>query len=270
MGYVPSAWATFEGALAAVAGAMTGLRFVAVSLDGTALSDSRGLRSRAAQSLVLFATSVLVAVIVATRQPATAVGSELVVPAILSGAALALDWRTGQPPRARRSSTRRTVLAQYDRGDTGRPLQEFGSGITQLQPGTLPGIQLVVSDAAAARQHRSTTVLPRAMSIHSHGESSSPSTTRTATAGSCRSCRHAPDADGEPGRPDRSRASCPQPRAAPGTRSRSRGCEHGGEGRRSSTGRGAGALLRGLRPPGAPPRWAERVSRARAAAIARF
>ena len=41
MGYVPAAWGSFGGALAAVAGALTGLLFVALSVKGTALTKSR-------------------------------------------------------------------------------------------------------------------------------------------------------------------------------------------------------------------------------------
>jgi hypothetical protein len=96
IGYSPVAWVTFGGAVAAVAGALTGLLFVALSVKGAALSQSRPLRSRAAQTLVLFMTSVLVAVVLVAPQPPTAVGGELVALAVLSGAALlTLDRRAG-------------------------------------------------------------------------------------------------------------------------------------------------------------------------------
>lgn len=96
MGYEPAAWGTFGGALAAVAGALTGLLFVALSVKGTALSESPALRSRAAQTLVLFMTSVLIAVVVVAPQPSRAVGAELSALAALCGAALlVLDQRAG-------------------------------------------------------------------------------------------------------------------------------------------------------------------------------
>jgi hypothetical protein len=95
-GYVPAAWATFGGTLGAVAGALTGLLFVAVSVKGSALSESPALRSRAAQTLVLFMTSVLIAVVVAAPQPSTAVGRQLLALAVLSGTTLfVLDRRAG-------------------------------------------------------------------------------------------------------------------------------------------------------------------------------
>ncbi len=97
MGYVPAAWGSFGEALAAVGGALTGLLFVALSVKGTALSKSRALASRAAQTLVLFMTSVMIAVVLVAPQPATAVGSELLALAALAGATLfILGRRAGQ------------------------------------------------------------------------------------------------------------------------------------------------------------------------------
>jgi hypothetical protein len=52
-------WLGFGEALAAVAGALTGLLFVALSVKGDVLAASRSLSSRAAETRVLFMISVL-------------------------------------------------------------------------------------------------------------------------------------------------------------------------------------------------------------------
>ena len=53
MAYTTAPWTGFGEALAAVAGALAGLLFVALSVKGDALAASRSLSSRAAQTLVL-------------------------------------------------------------------------------------------------------------------------------------------------------------------------------------------------------------------------
>jgi len=53
VGYTAAAWLGFGEAVAAAAGALTGLLFVALSVKGDALAGSLSLRSRAAQTLVL-------------------------------------------------------------------------------------------------------------------------------------------------------------------------------------------------------------------------
>jgi hypothetical protein len=99
VGYAPAMWLGFGETLAAVAGALTGLLFVAVSVKSDVLAASRSLSSRAAQTLVLFMTSVLVAVVLVAPQPAAALGSELLAVAVTSGIALfILDRRAGHSP----------------------------------------------------------------------------------------------------------------------------------------------------------------------------
>jgi hypothetical protein len=74
MGYTTATWLTFGETLAAVAGALTGLLFVAVSVNRDVLAASLRLRSRAAQTLVLFMTSVLIAVLLVAPEPSAALG----------------------------------------------------------------------------------------------------------------------------------------------------------------------------------------------------
>ena len=97
MGYTPAAWLGFGEALAAVAGALTGLLFVALSVRGAVLAASPSLSSRAAQTLVLFMTSVLIAVLLVAPQPAAALGWELLATGAASGVVLIiLDRRAGR------------------------------------------------------------------------------------------------------------------------------------------------------------------------------
>jgi len=89
-------WLSFGEALAAVSGALTGLLFVAVSVKSDALAASRGLSYRAAQTLVLFLTSVLIAVLLVAPQPPAALGWELLAVAVVTGIALLVfDRRAG-------------------------------------------------------------------------------------------------------------------------------------------------------------------------------
>ena len=96
MGYTTAMWLGFGEALAAVAGALTGLLFVALSVKSAVLAVSPSLSSRAAQTLVLFMTSVLIAVLLVAPQPAAALGWELLAVGVVSGVALfLLDRRAG-------------------------------------------------------------------------------------------------------------------------------------------------------------------------------
>jgi hypothetical protein len=96
VGYTTGMWLGFGEALAAVAGALTGLLFVALSVKGEVLVASRRFRSRAAETLVLFMISVLSALLLMAPQPSAALGAELLVLAAASGIVLFfLDRRAG-------------------------------------------------------------------------------------------------------------------------------------------------------------------------------
>jgi hypothetical protein len=79
-------WHDFGVTIGSLAGALTGLLFVAVSIKSDTLAKSRSLRSRAAQTLVLFMTSALAAIVLVAPQPGDALGGELVALAAISGA----------------------------------------------------------------------------------------------------------------------------------------------------------------------------------------
>ena len=102
MGYLPGMWHDFGVTIGSLAGALTGLLFVAVSIKSDTLSKSVSLRSRAAQTLVLFMTSALAAIVLVAPQPGDALGGELVALAVASGAALyVLDRRGGHDQTSR-------------------------------------------------------------------------------------------------------------------------------------------------------------------------
>ena len=95
MGYLPGTWHDFGVTTGSLAGALTGLLFVAVSIKSNTLAESRSLRSRAAQTLVLFMSTALAAVILVAPQPGSALGGELIALAAVSGAALFVLDRMG-------------------------------------------------------------------------------------------------------------------------------------------------------------------------------
>jgi len=100
--YLPGMWHDFAATVATLAGALTGLLFVAVSIKSEALARSRGLTFRAAQTLVLFVTSAIAAILLVAPQPRLALGAELLATSAVSGAFLyTFDQRAGHDPQSR-------------------------------------------------------------------------------------------------------------------------------------------------------------------------
>jgi len=96
MNYAPEAWHDFGVTAGGLAGALTGLLFVALSIKGPALDASLALRSRAAQTLVLFVTPAIAGIVLVAPQPRAAIGAELLMLAAVSGVSLlVLDRRAG-------------------------------------------------------------------------------------------------------------------------------------------------------------------------------
>ena len=99
VGYQAAAWVNFGVAIASVAGALTGLLFVAASIRSSALSASSNLRFRAAQTLVLFTSATVVAIALVAPQPDVPLGLELLGWAVVS--ALRAAWCSNAVPPAR-------------------------------------------------------------------------------------------------------------------------------------------------------------------------
>ncbi|WP_167101622.1 hypothetical protein [Mycobacterium sp. DL592] len=92
-----SGWDNFAVIVGGVGGALVGLLFVAISIHAGRIAGSVGLRHRAAQTLVVFAMLLLLAVVLAVpSQPDRVVGAELTVLAVAAAALLlALDRSAG-------------------------------------------------------------------------------------------------------------------------------------------------------------------------------
>lgn len=82
-------WSDFAGIAGSASGALTGLLFVAVSLNRERIIAHRGLRAQAGQTLVLFLIALIVSIVIAIPgTPRWVLGLELVVIAVASGAAM--------------------------------------------------------------------------------------------------------------------------------------------------------------------------------------
>jgi hypothetical protein len=85
----PVDWQGFAEVTGAASGALTGLLFVAVSLNATRIAGHRGLRASAAQTLVLFLVPLAMAMaLLAPGQPDWALGGELIGIGVVASAVL--------------------------------------------------------------------------------------------------------------------------------------------------------------------------------------
>jgi hypothetical protein len=85
----PADWQGFAEMIGGASGALTGLLFVAVSLNAANIAAHQGLRASAAQTLVLFLTPlVMAAALLAPDQPDWALGAELIAIGLVTSAIL--------------------------------------------------------------------------------------------------------------------------------------------------------------------------------------
>lgn len=95
-------WSTFAAVTGGASGALTGLTFLVVAFRFDTIAVSQEYRSRAAQTLTLFFTVTVVAVLITVPQYTQALGIELILIALISAALLkVLDSaaRRGQTTR---------------------------------------------------------------------------------------------------------------------------------------------------------------------------
>jgi hypothetical protein len=84
-------WDTFAVVVGGSAGALVGLLFVAISIHASRIAESADLRGRAAQTLVIFASLLLIALLLAIpEQSRRVLGVELLVLAVLVALGLIL------------------------------------------------------------------------------------------------------------------------------------------------------------------------------------
>jgi hypothetical protein len=82
---VPADWQDFAEVIGSASGALTGLLFVAVSINASGIAGHRGLRASAAQTLVLFLTPLtMAAALLAGGQPDWVFGAELIAIGLIS------------------------------------------------------------------------------------------------------------------------------------------------------------------------------------------
>jgi hypothetical protein len=94
---VPADWQGFAEMTGGASAALTGLLFVAVSLNASRVAGHRGLRGGAVQTLVLFLTPlVMAAVLLTPGQPDWVAGAELVAAGVVASWVL-LTLKRGLP-----------------------------------------------------------------------------------------------------------------------------------------------------------------------------
>jgi hypothetical protein len=91
-------WDTFAVVVGGAAGALVGLLFVAISIHAARMAASPDLRGRAAQTLVIFAALLLIALLLAIpEQSQRVLGAEfLLLSALVATALIWLDHRARQ------------------------------------------------------------------------------------------------------------------------------------------------------------------------------
>jgi hypothetical protein len=98
--YDAAGWDGFGTTAATAAATLTGLLFIAVSINLKEILNNAPLPGRAAQTLIFFALPMVAALLlVVPAQARTALGGELIATGVFAGAmALVIDHRAGRSP----------------------------------------------------------------------------------------------------------------------------------------------------------------------------
>ncbi len=111
-------WNTFSQVSGDAAGALVGLLFVAVSIRVDVIARKVELASRAAQTLVILGTALFIAILLSTKEVDFALGSELVVLALVSGSGLIVLDRRAKKHADGEALARVLDIANFNAGST--------------------------------------------------------------------------------------------------------------------------------------------------------
>ena len=141
-------WQNFAMMTGGASGALTGLLFVAVSLNASRIAAHPGLRASAAQTLVLFvAPLVMAAVLLTPGQADWALGAELIATGLGASASLLI---IGQHKRGLTGNDKR-LIAIFDRRDTNLVVMLlFVASGAVLAAGVSGGLYLLLPAALVA------------------------------------------------------------------------------------------------------------------------
>lgn len=140
-------WESFAVMTGGASGALTGLLFVAVSLNADRIARHPGLRAIAAQTLVLFLAPLIMAtVLLAPGQTDLVLGAELVTVGLSGGLSLLVIGRRRRGPGADKRLT-----GLFDRRDTGIVVMMlFVAGGAVVASGTSAGFYALVPASLVA------------------------------------------------------------------------------------------------------------------------
>ncbi|MEU3515061.1 hypothetical protein ABZ770_07230 [Streptomyces sp. NPDC006654] len=144
----PVDWESFAVMTGGASGALTGLLFVAVSLNANRIAKHPGLRAIAAQTLVLFlAPLVMATVLLAPRQADWALGAELMAAGLAGSLSLLAIGRRRRGP----ATADKRLTGLFDRRDTSVVVMLlFVAGGAVLASGRPVGLYLLLPASLVA------------------------------------------------------------------------------------------------------------------------